>query len=109
MFEYLILILVGSGGLPTAYYSYYWRDLSKWDLLFIAVFMMIEIPWDYIAFNFWNIYDPVRTHQLGVSLMGLPIEEFLFMFFLPFQFTAAYKLVARIKQKDWLKHSRMVL
>ena len=85
--SYLYLLLnLGSLSIPFIYsfhpklkFYKYWKTLC----LSILITMLIFIPWDVVFTNnsFWGFND---TYFLGIKLLNLPIEEWLFFICIPY-------------------------
>lgn len=72
-----------------SYLSRYWRTF-----LYCALAALIfSIPWDLWAVEMQIWFFPAATH-LGPTLLGLPMEEYLFMVFVTL-LVATFALVAR--------------
>ena len=74
-----------------------WRYFRRYKktFLFVAVFSFLwGLPFDILATPVFHIYFYNPVHNLGVSFLGIPLEEYFFLAFVPQEMTAI-TLVAR--------------
>ncbi|MFL5763236.1 MAG: lycopene cyclase domain-containing protein [Bacteroidia bacterium] len=77
--------------------------VSKWKYLWPAIFIsaIIFIGWD-IWFTSMGVWGFDKAHVLGFFLAGLPIEEWLFFFIVPFSCVFIYEVLNYFVRKDVL-------
>jgi lycopene cyclase domain-containing protein len=75
---------------------FYWKFLIKYKktIIFITV---LAVSWglvfDIIGSVKWGVW--YYTKNLGIYFLGLPLEEYLILFFLPQQITAVLLLIRK--------------
>lgn len=78
----------------------YWR---KWRGLFtgIAVMMAVFVVWDIVftANGVWGFSD---RYTLGIDVLGLPVEEWLFFIAIPYSCIYLYEVMRYAVRKDVL-------
>lgn len=82
------------------------RKISFWSgwpglLQGIAITAAVFIPWD-IAFTRMGVWGFNQTYLSGISLAGLPIEEWLFFFTIPYACLFIYEAIKYYQPRDWL-------
>jgi lycopene cyclase domain-containing protein len=96
--EYLISMIIVFV-LPSLYvlYTRKWLIKSAIKIGFIGFF--IGFVWDYIAVHrgWWNF--PNSQYLLGISFLGLPIEEFIFFTTCPIGVMCYYEFLIRKSKK----------
>lgn len=93
-FTYLVLLLAAfivpfvlSFDKKVAYYK-------KWKYLFPAMIwpILLFLAWD-IVFTYWFVWNFNENYVVGIRYFGLPIEEILFFFVVPFSSLFIYECV----------------
>lgn len=79
------------------------KDLKKYKIVFFLApigSIIFSLPWDYIAIKekIWLFTEP---HIFGIWLLGLPIEEWLFIIFVTLLFSTVTTLL-------WEKFGRTI-
>ena len=79
------------------------RFYRHWKGLFtgIAVMMVIFIPWD-AAFTAYGVWGFNERYLLGISLLGLPVEEWLFFILIPYACLYLYEVMRYFVRRDVL-------
>jgi len=94
--EYALLMGLGCL-LPTAaFWMLYYKELSAHGGAIIKFMLLVSGSWyvlDVLAFR-WNVWYLGASMHLGLWVAGLPVEEWMFVLFVPFSFVT-YTLVAR--------------
>lgn len=75
----------------------------KWKYLFPAIFAMgfLFIPWD-IIFTLKGVWWFNERYLTGITLLRLPIEEWLFFLIVPFACVFLYEVLNYFSKKDRL-------
>lgn len=83
---------------------------KKWNALFPAIIITaaIFIVWD-IWFTKIGIWSFSTDYVLGIFIMGLPIEEWLFFFITPFSCVFIYEVLNYFVKKDVFKKFSLVI
>lgn len=84
-------------------WSLYWRYLyiyKKTVLYAVAVSLLYGIPADFLAVNIFHVWNYVGTAQFGPFVFGLPVGEYLFIFFFPLEFVPILLLIRRFLYKN---------
>jgi len=78
--EYLISIILLSI-IPSAIILFYKRNLIKPMLKVIPIVFVTGVLWDYLAVSrgWWSYAG--RPYMLGISFIGVPLEDYLFIIF----------------------------
>lgn len=89
MYEYPLWILLFAVLPVVALFIIKFKVLKKYKLIFLFTIIgsfIFSIPWDYIAIKekIWYFAEP---HIFGLWILGLPIEEYLFIIFETMLFT----------------------
>ncbi len=82
---------------PPANFSKKW----KWVLPAIAVTAILFIIWD-VIFTKAGVWGFNPRYLTGINLMGLPIEEILFFFCIPYACLFTYFALNHLIKKDYL-------
>lgn len=103
--EYLYLwLMLFSASYPLAQ-SFEWRlrYYTKWKRLARGTLAMIVIfiPWD-VAFTKAGVWWFHPNYTLGVDILGLPVEEWLFFIIVPFACIFIYEVMNFYVKKDIL-------
>ena len=64
----------------------------KFVLKSISIVALIFIIWDIVAVKY-NVWDFNHTRVLGFKILGLPIEEILFFFIIPYNLIFIYEVI----------------
>ncbi len=77
----------------------------QWKYLFPSVFltMLLFIPWD-IIFTLKGIWGFNPMHQSGISILRLPMEEWLFFIVVPYASIFTYEVLNAYVKRDFLAH-----
>lgn len=75
-----------------------WRGL----VLGIVVTAAVFIAWD-VAFTRIGVWGFNEKYLCGIFLAGLPIEEWLFFFTIPYACIFIYEAMAYYQRQDWLR------
>jgi lycopene cyclase domain-containing protein len=86
------------------------RYYKKWKALFPAILISaaVFIAWDiwFVSMNIWN-FKPEYT--LGFFYYGLPLEEWLFFFIVPFACVFIYEVMNYFVKKDLpVRYTRLI-
>ncbi len=89
MYEYPLWLLVFVI-VPLIFLFVRFKELKRYKLTFLFAVIgstIFSLPWDYIAINekIWYFTEP---HIFGFWLLGLPIEEWIFIVFVTLLFSA---------------------
>ena len=97
-FEYISLMLVFAI-IPSLILLYIFRKSINFKVLGIALFILfiIGVIWDQISVRF-GIWSFSQEKIIG-NLFGIPIEEYIFIIFVPLLTIMIYTLVIKIKEK----------
>jgi lycopene cyclase domain-containing protein len=74
---------------PRIYFRQYWQPLFTGILLMMLVF----IPWD-ILFTRTGVWGFNHQYVMGIFILGLPLEEWLFFVFIPYCVVFSYEVVS---------------
>lgn len=103
MERYLYLLLdLGSIAFPLlASFEPRIRFRAKWSGLFagIAVMMLVFIPWD-VAFTHAGVWGFNQRYLIGVDILGLPLEEWLFFVCIPYACLFLYEVMRYALPRD---------
>jgi hypothetical protein len=75
----------------------FWKYLIKFKktFIFVTAFSLLwGLLFDIVGSSHWHIW--YYTHNLNIYLLGLPLEEYLILLFLPQQITAIFLLIRKI-------------
>ncbi|MCK5636358.1 MAG: lycopene cyclase domain-containing protein [Thermoplasmatales archaeon] len=97
-FSYIGLMLVFAI-IPSLILLYLLRDRIKLKNLAIALFLLfiVGVIWDQISVRL-GIWSFSQDKILG-NLFGIPIEEYLFIIFVPLSVITIYTLINKINEK----------
>ena len=97
-FDYIILISIFAI-IPSLVILYNLRKSINFKTLGISLFILfiIGVIWDQISVRF-GIWSFSQTKIIG-NLFGIPIEEYIFIIFVPLLTIMIYTLVTKIKEK----------
>ncbi|HLC82958.1 MAG TPA: lycopene cyclase domain-containing protein [Bacteroidia bacterium] len=86
------------------------RFYKKWNALFPAIIISaaLFIFWD-IWFTKIGVWSFNTDYVLGIFIMGLPIEEWLFFFITPFSCVFIYEVLNYFVKKDVLKRFSLII
>lgn len=78
----------------------YWR---KWKALLPAIGLTLAffVFWD-STFTAWGVWGFTPSYLLGVDLLNLPIEEWLFFITIPYACVFIYEVLNHFMLRDWL-------
>jgi lycopene cyclase domain-containing protein len=78
----------------------YWR---KWKALFSAIglTMVLFITWDAV-FTHWGVWGFTPKYLVGINLINLPLEEWLFFITIPYACVFIYEVLNLFIRKDIL-------
>ncbi|NIR53193.1 lycopene cyclase domain-containing protein, partial [candidate division KSB1 bacterium] len=103
MLTYLFINLL-TAAIPVAY-SFHKRlnFYGTWAAFWPAIFLtgIFFISWDVIFTNL-GVWGFNQKYLLGVSLLGLPIEEWLFFVCIPYACVFTYHCLKQLIKKDYL-------
>ena len=97
-FEYIILMLIFAI-IPSLVLLYIFRNKINFKNLGISLFILfiIGIIWDQLSVRF-GIWSFSQDKIIG-NLFGLPIEEYIFVIFVPLLTIMVYTFVTKINEK----------
>jgi len=97
-FTYIGLMIVFAI-VPSFILLFFLRDRINFKNLGISLFLLfiIGIIWDYISIEI-GIWSFSQDNTVG-KFLGIPIEEYLFMIFVPLLVITVYTLIVKIFQK----------
>jgi len=77
---------------------------KKWKYLLPAILItaVFFLVWDYL-FTAWSIWSFNDEYILGIKFFGLPLEEILFFFTVPYACVFVYECLKIYLKKDYLK------
>jgi len=98
MYEYIVLMVLFAV-IPSIILLYLLRDKINFKILGISlvILFILGIIWDYISVNL-GIWSFSQDKIIG-NLFGMPIEEYLFMIFVPLLVITVYTAVNKIFKK----------
>lgn len=99
----LILCFASVATISTTSFTNYiqrWKPLLKASLLPAILFTLWDI-W-FVSQGVWE-FNP--KYNAGIIIMGLPLEEYLFFFIIPFCCVFIYENIVRIQVPNWLGYS----
>ncbi len=78
------------------------RFYTRWKYLFPAIVVIggLFIVWD-VYFTDWKVWGFNENYFMGISIAGLPVEEWMFFFSVPFACTFIYECLNSYFPKDW--------
>jgi len=82
--------------IPGIIFFIYFKEKRKQMIYSVGVLLIIGIIWDNIGvkLKFWTLHD------VHYWFLGLPIEEYLFIIFLPLTVIGVYELInKKLKKK----------
>jgi lycopene cyclase domain-containing protein len=91
MYEYLLWLLIFVFSPLVILWIIRFKDLRQYKIIFFLApigSIIFSFPWDYVAIKerIWYFTEP---HIVGIWLLGLPIEEWLFIIFVTLLFSTA--------------------
>ncbi|HEX2899446.1 MAG TPA: lycopene cyclase domain-containing protein [Bacteroidia bacterium] len=103
MFSYLLINLFTLAGPMARSFEpriAYWR---KWKALFpaIGLTMLLFITWDAV-FTHWGVWGFTPAYLVGIDLINLPIEEWLFFITIPYACLFIYEVLNLFIRRDVL-------
>lgn len=103
MFSYLLINLFTLAGPMARSFEpriAYWR---KWKALFpaIGLTMLLFITWDAV-FTHWGVWGFTPAYLVGLDLINLPIEEWLFFITIPYACLFIYEVLNLFIRRDVL-------
>lgn len=109
--KYLYLLLdIGSILFPMVF-SFHpkIKFYKKWKYLFPAILIMaaVFLAWDYL-FTEWGIWSFNDEYITGVKFFGLPLEEILFFFCIPYSCLFIYEALIVYNVKNYLQRARLI-
>jgi len=77
---------------------------TNWKYLFPAIFftMLLFIPWD-IIFTLKGVWGFNPRHILGLDVLHIPLEEWLFFIVVPYASVFTYEVLNAYIESDYLK------
>ena len=98
MYEYLILMLVFAI-IPSTILLFFLRDKIKIKNLLISLFILfiLGVIWDQISVRL-GIWSFSQSKIIG-NLFGIPVEEYIFIIFVPLLAITIYTLINKILEK----------
>ena len=80
------------------------RFRTKWNGLFtgIAVMMLVFIPWD-AGFTSMGVWGFNPRYLIGIDILGLPLEEWLFFVCIPYACLFLYEVMRYAAPRDPLE------
>ncbi len=90
-----VILLLGSVAVPLfRSFESNLRFYRQWPrfILGVLVMMLVFIPWD-IAFTHYEIWSFNHLFFLGITLAGLPLEEWLFFLIIPYCIVFTYEVL----------------
>ncbi len=103
MFSYLLINLLTLAGPMARSFEpriAYWR---KWKALFLAIglTMVLFITWDAV-FTHWGVWGFTPEYLVGINIINLPLEEWLFFITIPYACVFIYEVLNLFIRKDVL-------
>lgn len=98
MYEYIVLMILFAV-IPSLLLLYLLREKINFKSLAISLVILffLGIIWDFISVNI-GIWSFSQNKIIG-NLFGMPIEEYLFMIFVPLVVITVYTAVNKILKK----------
>lgn len=96
MYKYLISLLVLSI-IPGIYFFIRFREKRKQMAITILLLFVVFIAWEFFALHY-SLWSWNGAEIIG-RLFGLPIDEYLYIFFVPLMGLGLYELVGHLTQK----------
>ncbi len=74
---------------------------TTWKALFqgIAVMVMVFIPWD-VVFTAKGVWGFNPRYLIGIDIIGIPLEEWLFFLFIPYSCLFLYEVMRHFVKRD---------
>jgi lycopene cyclase domain-containing protein len=96
MYKYLITLLIFAI-IPGIYFFIRFKEHRKPMIYTILILAVVFIVWEYIAmyYNLWSWNDA----EIIGRIFGLPIDEFLYMIFVPLMGFGLYEYVKKYLKK----------
>ncbi len=98
MYEYLVLMIFGCALPVSIFWVLFFKSLMKYKKTIAIVWIVTSFMWyicDYLAFD-WGVWYLGPDRHIGMWILGLPIEEWLYVILVPLSFIT-YTLVAKEK------------
>ena len=98
MYEYIILITIFAI-IPSLILLYFLRDRINFKNLVLSLFILfvLGVIWDQISVRL-GIWSFSQEKIIG-KLFGIPIEEYIFIIFVPLLVITFYTLITKINEK----------
>ncbi len=99
-----LLVNLGSIAIPLLFsFEKRLKFYKNWKFLFPAIFItgVFFLVWDYF-FTQWGVWGFNEMHLLGVYVLGLPIEELMFFFCIPYACVFGYEVLNHFIKRDLL-------
>ena len=99
-----LLVNLGSIAIPLLFsFENRIQFYKNWKFLFPALFLTgaFFLVWDYF-FTEWGVWGFNEIHLLGTYAFGLPIEEFMFFFCIPYACIFGYEVLNHYIKRDLL-------
>jgi len=94
MFEYLIiliLLLLITFSLEKIYHVHLYKNIKE-RMEIIGIFFLVGVAWDHFAIWRGHWIFP-ENHTLGIKIGLMPIEEYIFIFTIPYFILTVYKII----------------
>lgn len=104
-----LLVNLGSIAIPLLFsFEKRLQFYKNWKFLFPAIFITgaFFVVWDYF-FTQWGIWGFNEMHLLGIYVIGLPIEEFMFFFCIPYACIFGYEALNYFVKRDLVGRHRL--
>jgi len=104
-----LLVNLGSIAIPLLFsFEKKLQFYKNWKFLFPAIFFtgIFFLVWDYF-FTQWGVWGFNEMHLLGIYVFGLPIEELMFFFCIPYACVFGYEVLNHFIVRDFLGKHRI--
>lgn len=100
-YAYLLLNLLTLAGPLARSFEPRIRFWEKWKALFPAMGMtlLFFISWD-VLFTHWGVWGFTPDYLVGLDIVNLPVEEWLFFFTVPYACLFIYEVLKHVVRRD---------
>lgn len=103
MFTYLLINLLSISVPFVASFDKRLNFYRQWKYLFPGMLLTLVffVAWD-VVFTHWGIWGFNLTYLTGITLINLPLEEWMFFLAIPYACVFTYEALNYIVKKDYL-------